>query len=162
MRLAGVPERLVRRRQNCYDGLLLMAKVKPSDRLKKLRKITRSPKHQTKLQALAKTKREAWNKGLVKMDMELPHELYQKIEALAKKAGMSTSQAISLILSEYAKDRWEEEERITHLIDKVFDEAYDRLAGPLELETQKLEEFNRTIFELFPSVKSKLAKKASN
>jgi hypothetical protein len=82
-----------------------MTKFTPSDKLKDLQKI--SGKNKDKLNALHKARREAWTKGLVKMDMEIPHDLYVKIEALAKEAKMSTDQAFSIILSEQVK-LWQE------------------------------------------------------
>jgi hypothetical protein len=139
-----------------------MASSKQSDRLQELKKITSAPKHQEKIKALQKAKREAWNKGLVKLDMELPQALVKKVEALAKAAGMSTSQALSVLLTEQVKNRLEHEERVKNIIEKAFDEEYDKLAGPLELELRKMEEFNRLMFECFPEIKRKLHEKARN
>jgi biopolymer transport protein ExbB/TolQ len=139
-----------------------MALPKRSDVYQEIKKITNSPKHQEKLNALKKAKREAWNKDLVKMDMEIPLDLYKKVEVLAKQAKMSTSQAFNVLLTEQVKNHAELEERIRRTIEQAFDEEYDRLAGPLELETKKMEEFNRLMFELFPDIKRKLHEKAKN
>jgi len=137
-----------------------MAKFTPSVKLKELQRISR--KHQDKLTALKKARREAWNKGLVKMDMEIPHDLYVKIEALAKDAGISTSQAFSIILTEQVKIWQEQEERIRSTITDAIEEEYQRTAVPLELQIKHLEEFNRILLELFPQIKAKLEKKERN
>jgi hypothetical protein len=118
--------------------------------------------YEDKPKALDKAQRQAWNKGLVKVDMDIPPELYKKIEALAKDAGISTSQAFSIILTEQVEIWQEQEERIRKTIKDVFEEEYHRIAAPLELEVKRLEEFNRIILELFPHIKAKLQKKTHN
>jgi hypothetical protein len=118
--------------------------------------------YEDKRKALDKARRQAWNKELVKVDAEIPPELYKKIEALAKEAGISTSQAFSIILTEQVKIWQEQEERIKKIIKDAFDEEYNRIAAPLELEVKRLEEFNRVMLELFPHIKSKLQKKTHN
>jgi hypothetical protein len=99
-----------------------MSKFTPSDKLKDLQRS--SDKHKDKLNALNEARRQAWNKGLVKMDMEIPHDLYVKIEALAKDAGISTSQAFSIILTEQVKIWQEQEERIRKVIADAIEEEY--------------------------------------
>ena len=118
--------------------------------------------YEDKHKALDKARRQAWNKGLVKVDMDIPPDLYKKIEALAKEAGISTSQAFSIILTEQVKIWQEQEERIRKIIKDAFEEEYHRIAAPLELEVKRLEEFNRIMLELFPHIKSKLQKKTHN
>jgi len=137
-----------------------MATQKQSDTPEALKKKSRS--YEDKLNALNKARRQAWNKGLVKMDMEIPHDLYVRIEALAKEAGISTPQALSIILTEHVKNYREQEERIRNIIKEELDKEYERLAAPLELEVKRLEEFNRLMLELFPHIKTKLQKKANN
>jgi hypothetical protein len=137
-----------------------MAKFTPSDTLKELQRS--SDKHKDKLNAINKAEREAWNKGLVKMDMEIPHDLYVKIEALAKEAKISTSQAFSIILTEQVKLWQEEHERIRKVIADAIEEEYQRIAVPLELQIQRQEEFNKILLELFPAIKTRLHKKAHN
>jgi hypothetical protein len=105
-----------------------MAKFTPSDKLKELQKI--SDKHKDKRDALNKARHEAWNKGLVKMDMEIPHDLYVKIEALAKEANINTSQAFSIILTEQVKIWQEQEERLRKVIADAIEEEYQRIAVP--------------------------------
>ena len=130
-----------------------MTKFTPSDALKELQQS--SDKHTDKLTALKKARREAWNKGLVKMDMEIPHDLYVKIEALAKEAKISTSQAFSIILTEQVKLWQEQEERIRQTIADAIEEEYQR-------NIKQQEEFNKILVELFPAIKTKLHKKAHN
>jgi hypothetical protein len=115
-----------------------------------------------KLNTLNKAQHQAWNKGLVKMDMDIPYDLYVKIEALAKDAGISTSQALSIILTEQVKIWQEQEERIRKVIADAIEEEYQRIAVPLELQIKHLEEFNKILLELYPDIKSKLQKKAHN
>jgi hypothetical protein len=119
-------------------------------------------KHKDKLNALNKARAQAWNKGLVKMDMDIPHDLYVKIEALAKDAGISTSQAFSIILTEQVKIWQEQEERIRKVVKDSIEEEYQRITVPLELQIKNLEEFNQIMLELFPQIKAKLQKKANN
>jgi hypothetical protein len=137
-----------------------MAKFTPSDKLKELQRS--SDKHKDKLNAINKAKREAWNKGLVKMDMEIPHDLYVKIEALAQETKISTSQAFSIILTEQVKLWQEENERIRKVIADAIEEEYQRIAVPLELQIKRQEEFNKILLELFPAIKTRLHKKAHN
>ena len=137
-----------------------MEKFTPSDKLKELRQISRT--HKDKLNAIHKARREAWNKGLVKMDMEIPHDLYVKIETLAKDAGISTSQAFSIILTEQVRIWQEQEERIRKTIADAIEEEYQRIAVPMELQIKQLEEFNKILLELYPDVKRKLQKKPRN
>src|SRR5919199_4756031 len=99
-----------------------MTKFTPSDKLKELQKI--SDKNKDKRDALNKARREDWKKGLVKMDMEIPHDLYVKIEALAKEANISTEEAFSIILSEQVKIWQEQEERLRKVIADAIEEEY--------------------------------------
>ena len=96
------------------------------------------------------------------MDMEIPHDLYVKIEALAKEAKISTSQAFSIILTEQVKLWQEENERIRKVIADAIEEEYQRIAVPLELQIKRQEEFNKILLELFPAIKTRLHKKAHN
>ena len=137
-----------------------MSKFIPSDKLKELQRI--SDKHKDKLDSLKNAKREAWNKGLKKMDFEIPHDLYVKIEALAKEAKISTSQAFSILLSEQVKLWQEQQEEIQQTIADAIEKEYQRIALPLELEIKRLEEFNKIMLELYPEIKSKLQKKGYN
>jgi|SRR4030095_6391645 hypothetical protein len=118
--------------------------------------------YEDKHKALDKARRQAWNKGLVKMDMDIPHDLYVKIEALAKDAGISTSQALSIILTEQVEIWQEQEKRMRKVIADAIEEEYQRIAVPLELQIKHLEEFNKILLELFPDIKKKLQKKAHN
>ena len=96
------------------------------------------------------------------MDMEIPHDLYVKIEALAKEANINTSQAFSIILTEQVKIWQEQEERLRKVIADAIEEEYQRIAVPLELEIKRLEDFNKLMLELFPQIKAKLEKKERN
>jgi len=137
-----------------------MTKFIPSDKLKELQQI--SDKNKDKRDALNKAQREAWKKGLVKMDMEIPHDLYVKIEALAKEANISTEQAFSILLTEQVKIWQEQEERLRKVIADAIEEEYQRIAVPMELQIKQLEEFNKILLELFPDVKAKMQKKPRN
>ena len=137
-----------------------MTKFTPSDKLKELQKI--SDKNKDKRDALNKARREDWKKGLVKMDMEIPHDLYVKIEALAKEAKISTEEAFSIILSEQVKIWQEQEERLRKVIADAIEEEYQRIAVPMELQIKHLEDFNKILLELYPEVKRKLEKKERN
>jgi hypothetical protein len=137
-----------------------MTKFTPSDKLKELQKI--SDKNKDKRDALNKARREDWKKGLVKMDMEIPHDLYVKIEALAKEANISTEEAFSIILSEQVKIWQEQEERLRKVIADAIEEEYQRIAVPMELQIKHLEDFNKILLELYPEVKRKLEKKERN
>ena len=137
-----------------------MTKFIPSDKLKELQQI--SDKNKDKRDALNKAQREAWKKGLVKMDMEIPHDLYVKIEALAKEANISTEQAFSILLTEQVKIWQEQEERLRAVIADAIEEEYQRIAVPMEMQIKQLEEFNKILLELFPDVKAKMQKKPRN
>src|SRR5215211_4169971 len=52
-----------------------------------------------------KARRVPWNKGLVKADVELSRDLYERIKELAKKAGMSPERYSSILLTQYAKEK---------------------------------------------------------
>ena len=137
-----------------------MTKFTPSDKLKELQRI--SDKNKDKRDALNKARSEAWKKGLVKMDMEIPHDLYVKIEALAKEANISTEQAFSILLTEQVKIWQEQEERLRKVIADTIEEEYQRIAVPMEMQIKQLEEFNKILLELFPDVKAKMQKKLRN
>src|SRR5205823_4985876 len=52
-----------------------------------------------------KARRVPWNKGLVKVDVELPQDLYKRINELAKKAGMSPERYSGILITQYAKEK---------------------------------------------------------
>jgi hypothetical protein len=94
--------------------------------------------------------------------MEISPEVYNKVEALAKEAGISTPMALGIILEAQVEEYQKREESIRNIVTEVLDEHYHRLAAPFELELQRLQEFNELLMEIFPQVRRTLQKKAQN
>jgi hypothetical protein len=105
-----------------------------------------------------KARRVPWNKGLVKVDFELPEDLYERIKKLAKKAGMSLERYSSILLTQYARELELEkvEERALaaalQAIARAHPDDYKRIEKELSTLPSSAQKVRRLIHELSPGL----------
>jgi|GEM_PF-3947503 len=105
-----------------------------------------------------KARRVPWNKGLVKVDWELPEDLYERIKVLAKKAGMSLERYSGILLTQYAREleleKVEERalEAALQVIARVHPDDYKRIEKELSTLPSPAQKVRRLIRELSPGL----------
>jgi bifunctional ADP-heptose synthase (sugar kinase/adenylyltransferase) len=105
-----------------------------------------------------KARRVPWNKGLVKVDFELPEDLYERIKVLAKKAGMSLERYSSILLTQYAREleleKVEERalEAALQVIARAHPDDYKRIEKELSALPSPAQKVRRLIHELSPDL----------
>jgi hypothetical protein len=115
-----------------------------------------------------KARRGPWNKGLVKADVELPEGLYERINELAKKAGMSPERYSSILLTQYVKERELEkvEEQALAAALQVLAGAhpddYKRIEKELSMLPSSAQKVRRLIRELSPGFEKRFRENEMN
>jgi predicted DNA-binding protein len=105
-----------------------------------------------------KAHRMPWNKGLVKADVELSEDLYERIKELAKKAGMSPERYGSILLTQYAKEKeleMVEEQALAvalQAIARAHPDDYKRIEKELSTLPSSAQKVRRLIRELSPDL----------
>jgi predicted DNA-binding protein len=109
-----------------------------------------------------------WNKGLVKLDFELPEDLYERINELAKKAGMSPERYSGILLTQYAKEkeleRVEEQALAVALqaIARAHPDDYKRIEKELSALPSSAQKVRRLIHELSPGLEKRFRENEMN
>jgi len=115
-----------------------------------------------------KARRVPWNKGLVKADLELPQDLYERIKELAKKAGMSPERYSGILLTQYAKEkeleRVEEQALAVALqaIARAHPDDYKRIEKELSALPSSAQKVRRLIHELSPGLEKRVRENKMN
>ena len=115
-----------------------------------------------------KAHRVPWNKGLVKVDFELPEDLYERINELAKKAGMSPERYSGILLTQYVKERELEkvEERALaaalQVIAGAHPDDYKRIEKELSTLPSSAQKVCRLIHELSPGLEKRFRENEMN
>jgi predicted DNA-binding protein len=144
-----------------------MAISKKSDATKKAMKKS-ALLYQDKNARGNKACREPWNKGLVKADVELSQDLYERIKALAKKAGMSPERYSGILLTQSAKEkeleRVEEQALAVALqaIARAHPDEYKRIEKELSTLPSSAQKVRRLIRELSPGLEKRVRENELN
>ena len=115
-----------------------------------------------------KAHREPWDDGLVEMEIDLPVELYERINALAKEAGMGFEEFGGILLEQYARDKEQEmvEDQALADILQVFVEMhpdeYKRIEKELSTLPSPAKKVIRFIRELSPDLEKRVREDGMN
>jgi hypothetical protein len=146
--------------------ILLMAAKKQSVSTHKAGK--KSGPSDTDKRTTGNKAREPWNKGLVKMHFELPVDLYERINTLAKKAGMSFERFSGIMITKHVmeEERKEIDEEaaaaVLRVIAKAYETDYKRIEEELSTLPSSAEKLQRLLLELSPVFESRYRKNKLN